>query len=257
MELPFYPPKDMRATPDAVGLSFEDVRIRTEDGETLACWFVPAPAAQASLPAGGKTLLFLHGNSGNISHRLDSVEYFHRLGFAVLIIDYRGYGQSTGKPSVKGVLLDARGAWNWLLENKKVRPESIVVFGRSLGGAVAAGLAGEVGPGALLMESSFTSLHDVGKSLYPFMPVGLFLPQDFDSIASLRGKSFPLLVVHSPEDELIPFALGEAVFAAYSGPKQFLRIKGSHNAGHRIDRTRYLEGLESFLRSLPPTDGLE
>jgi fermentation-respiration switch protein FrsA (DUF1100 family) len=92
----------------------------------------------------------------------------------------------------------------------------------------------------------------VGKSLYPYMPVSLFLPQDFDSVASLHGKSFPLLVVHSSDDELIPHALGEAVFAAYGGPKQFLRISGSHSSGFLTDKTRYLEGLETFLRSLPP-----
>ena len=249
--LPFYPSKNVSVTPEAIGLSYEDVRIRTEDGESLAGWFLPAANA-ASLPAGARTLLFLHGNAGNISHRLDSLAYFHRLGFAVLIIDYRGYGQSTGKPSVKGTLLDAKGAWDWLLAQKKIRPDTIVIFGRSLGGAVAASLAGEVGPGALIMESSFTSLYDVAKRLYPFMPVSLFLPQDYDSVASLRGGSFPLLVVHSVEDELIPYALSERIFAAYGGPKQFLRISGSHNAGFQTDWSRYLAGLEQFLRSLPP-----
>jgi len=251
--LPFYPSKSVLATPEAIGLNYEDVRIRTEDGESIAGWFLPSPPAHAaSLPAHGRTLLFLHGNAGNISHRLDSLAYFHRLGFAILIIDYRGYGQSTGRPSVKGTLLDAGAAWNWLLAQKKIRPETIVIFGRSLGGAVAAGLAGEVSPSALIMESSFTRLYDVGKSLYPFMPVSLFLPQDYDSVTSLRGGSFPLLVVHSVEDELIPCALSERIFAAYGGPKQFLRISGSHNAGFQTDKARYLAGLEHFLRSLPP-----
>jgi len=250
--LPFHPSGDVAATPARIGLSYEDVRIRTEDGETLAGWFLPAPAQAASLPAAGRTLLFLHGNAGNISHRLDSLDYFHRLGFAILIIDYRGYGHSTGKPSVQGTLKDAKAAWNWLLATRKVGPEAVVVFGRSLGGAVAAGLAGEVSPGALIMESSFTSLYDVGKRLYPYMPVRLFLPQDYDSVASLRGKDFPLLIVHSADDELIPHALSEAVFAAYGGPKRFVRISGSHNAGFLTDKTRYLAGLESFLRSLPP-----
>ena len=251
--LPFYPSRSVSVTPEAIGLSYEDIRIRTEDGENITGWFLPAPATNAaSLPACGRTLLFLHGNAGNISHRLDSLAYFHRLGFAVFIIDYRGYGQSTGKPSVKGTLLDAKAAWNWLLKQKKIRPEAIIIFGRSLGGAVAASLAGEVGPGALIMESSFTRLYDVGKSLYPFIPVSLFLPQDYDSVASLRGGNFPLLVVHSVEDELIPYALSERIFAAYDGPKQFLRINGSHNAGFQTDWARYLAGLEQFLRSLPP-----
>ena len=254
--LPFYPTTAVVATPKAIALNYEDVRIRTEDGETLAGWFLPAPpenpALDAPLPAAGRTLLFFHGNGGNISHRLDSLDYFHRLGFATLIIGYRGYGQSTGRPSVNGTLLDARAAWNWLLAHKESRPESIVIFGRSLGGAVAAGLSGEVNPGALIMESSFTRLYDVAKRMYPFMPVSLFLPQDYDSIRSLQGKSFPLLVVHSPTDEIVPYALSEAIYAAYSGPKQFLRISGSHNTGFMTDHARYLEGLELFLRSLPP-----
>jgi fermentation-respiration switch protein FrsA (DUF1100 family) len=258
-DLAFYPAKAIMATPQVIGLSYEDVRMQTEDGETITGWFLPAPAANpahaAPLPAGGRTLLFLHGNAGNISHRLESLANFHRLGFAILIIDYRGYGQSTGQPSVKGTLTDAGAAWNWLLAHKKIRPESIVIFGRSLGGAVAAGLAGEVGPGALIMESSFTSLYDVAKRLYPYMPVSLLLPQDYDSVKSLRGGTFPLLVVHSADDELIPHTLSETIFAAYSGPKQFIRISGSHNAGFQTDKTRYLEGLERFLRSLPPVTG--
>ncbi|MDR2726602.1 MAG: alpha/beta hydrolase [Deltaproteobacteria bacterium] len=255
--LPFYPSKTVRNTPAAIGLSYADVSIQTPDGETIAGWFLPAPAKNAAddapLPAAGKTLLFLHGNAGNIAHRLDSLAYFHHLGFTVLIIDYRGYGQSTGKPSVKGTLADAGAAWNWLLTHKNIQPESIVIFGRSLGGGVAANLAGKVNPGALIMESSFTRLYDVAKSLYPYMPVSLFLPQDYDSLESLRGKTFPLLVVHSPDDKLVPYALSETLFAAYSGPKQFLRISGSHIAGYRTDSARYLAGLEKFLRSLPPS----
>ena len=254
--LVFHPSKRIVATPATIGLSYEDVRIRTEDGETIAGWFLPAPPANAArgapLPADGRALLFFHGNAGNISHRLDSLDYFHRLGFAILIISYRGYGESTGRPSVKGTSLDARAAWDWLLTQKGLRPESIVIFGRSLGGAVAAGLAGEVAPGALIMESSFTRLYDVGKSLYPFMPVSLFLSQDYDSVRSLSGGTFPLLIVHSPDDEIVPYALSETIYNAYGGPKQFLRIRGSHNAGFQIDKIRYLAGLESFLRSLPP-----
>ena len=257
--LPFYPSKAMRNTPESAGLNYEDVLMRTPDGKTITGWFLPAPSGNggnagqaAPLPANGRTLLFLHGNAGNISHCLDALADFHGLGFAILIIDYRGYGQSTGRPSVKGTLIDAGTAWNWLLAQKSIRPEDIVICGRSLGGAIAAGLAGKVNPGALIMESSFTSLQDVGNSLYHFMPVSLFLPQDYDSVASLRGRTFPLLVVHSADDELIPYALGKTVFDEYGGPKQILRISGTHNAGFQTDKGRYLNGLESFLRSLPP-----
>ena len=146
----FYPYRQLDATPAQWGMDYEDVSFRSSDGTTLHGWYIP-------VKGGKQALLFLHGNAGNISHRGDSVKIFHRLGFNVLIIDYRGYGYSTGKPGENGVYADAEAAWNYLLAAKGFHRNQVVVFGRSLGGSVAAWLSAKVQPAALIMESTFSS----------------------------------------------------------------------------------------------------
>ena len=247
--LPFHPVKSMGLTPDALNLPYEDVRIRTEDGQTIAGWYIPATENEEA-PGHGLTLLFLHGNAGNISHRLESISVFNQLGLAQLIIDYRGFGESTGKPSVHGTILDAEAALAWLKEHKQLGPEQIVMFGRSLGGGVAAALAARVAPRALILESTFTTLYAVAKDLYPMLPVGLFLPQDYDTPGALRKLRVPLLVVHSPDDDFVSFRFGKELHDAYSGPKSFLQIKGSHNRGYVDDKQNYVRGLEQFFAGL-------
>lgn len=246
--IPFHPSATIEHSPDEAGLAYEDVRINTSDGETLAGWFLPAPAGEGGQ---GKALLFFHGNAGNISHRLESLAIFHGLGFAQLIIDYRGFGESSGKPSVSGTVLDAEAAWSWLLREKGYRPGQVVVFGRSLGGGVAAALAAKVEPGALILESTFTSLYDVGKNMYPMLPVSWVITEDYDTPGNLAHIRVPLLVVHSPDDELITFDMGKALFDGYAGPKRFLEIRGSHNTGYSESKELYIEGLRAFLQSLP------
>lgn len=250
--LPFSPVKELATTPSDRGLVWEDASISTPDGITLHGWYLPADPARVAEPGRGYTLLFFHGNAGNISHRLASLQIFNSLGLSVLIIDYRGFGKSGDSPSVNGTAIDALAAWNWLLEKKQLRPEQIILFGRSLGGAVAASLAQKTQPAGLIIESSFTTLYDVGKFLFPLLPVNWFLPQDYDSIAMLKNKTVPLLVVHSKEDKLIPYALGRKIFEAYTGPKSFLEISGSHNEGFYTSLQQYLPGLRAFLRTLPP-----
>lgn len=250
--LPFHPSREVDKTPADINLAFEDVRIATSDGELLAGWFIPAAsddAAQAG-PGAGKVLLFFHGNAGNISHRLESILIFHRLGLTQLIIDYRGYGESSGKPSVNGTRLDARAAWAWLLEEKGCSPKEMVLFGRSLGGGVAAALAAETEPAGLIMESTFVSLKEVAKAMFPIMPVGLFLPQDYDTPGNLEKTRVPALFVHSPDDQVVPFAHGRALYEAYKGPKRFLEITGEHNSGFMDSYPQYMEGLAEFLRDL-------
>jgi fermentation-respiration switch protein FrsA (DUF1100 family) len=246
--LPFYPVRELVATPTDVGLHYEEVRFATEDGERIAGWFIPAPQGQS--PDRAKTLLFFHGNAGNISHRLPSIEIFRQLGLNVFIIDYRGFGHSTGSPSVQGTLLDARAAWHWLRQEKGCHADDVVIFGRSLGGGVAADLAAEVQPAALILESTFTSLYAVGKALFPYLPMRLFFPQDYDVLARLEKLRSPLLVVHSRKDEVIPFRLGESLFQSYTGPKAFLEIRGRHNSGYLEDREVYESGLRNFLNRL-------
>lgn len=247
--IPFHPSSDVDKTPEDVGLLYEDVRISTSDGETLAGWFIPAPQGGHG-PGAHRVLLFFHGNAGNISHRLESLLIFHNLGLSQLIIDYRGFGKSSGKPSVEGVKLDAIAAWEWLLQQKDYAPRQVVLFGRSLGGAVAASLGGKAGAGGIILESTFTSLVDVAKGMYPMLPVSLLLPQDFDSLTSLAGVHVPLLVIHSPDDEVIDFSLGRALYETYKGPKRFLEIRGSHNSGFLESSSVYVRGLAEFLSEL-------
>lgn len=248
--VPFYPVKEVDKTPAEVDLPYEDVRITTAGGERLAGWFIPPPAGNSG-PGGGRALLFFHGNAGNISHRLESLLIFHKLGLAQLIIDYRGFGQSSGKPSVEGTKKDAKASWEWLLREKGYAPEQVVVFGRSLGGGVAASLAVEAKPGGLILESTFTSLEAVAKDMYPLLPVGLLLPQDYPTPANLEKIRIPLLVVHSPDDRLVSYSQGRALYENYKGPKRFLEIRGAHNSGFLESYAVYTQGLGEFLQSLP------
>ncbi|MCG6657583.1 alpha/beta hydrolase [Halomonas campisalis] len=234
-------------TPADRGLPWEEVALETEDGLTLDAWWVPAQPARGSL-------LFFHGNAGNISHRLDSIRQFHRLGLSVLILDYRGYGRSEGSPSEAGTALDARAAWRWMVEERGLPPEEIVLFGRSLGAAVAAELAasrdGAEQPAAVILESSFRSVPRLGQRLYPFLPVRWLARLDYDTESRVAQIEAPLLVIHSRDDEIIPFAEGEAVYRAANDPKRLLEIRGGHNTGFLDSEPDYSSGIEAFLDEL-------
>ncbi len=162
----YNPQRNIEAAPDSIGLPFEDVSLDTDDGETLHGWFVP-------LERSCGTVLICHGNGGNISHRLETLEIFNRLGMQTFIFDYRGYGKSTGTPDERGTYLDAEAAWRWLVNEKNVVPDELIIFGRSLGGALAAWLGKEHKPKALIIESSFTSIPDLAAGIYPWLPVRL------------------------------------------------------------------------------------
>ncbi len=242
--LVYYPnlgSRTVAVTPERAGLAFESVQFTTEDGVRLDGWFVPADAPRGAL-------LFFHGNAGNISHRLDSLRMFHELGLSTFIFDYRGYGRSEGKPSEQGTYRDAAAAWRYLAVERSVPPESIVYFGRSLGSSIAAHLAMQHAPGALILESAFTSAPDVGARTYPFLPVRWLSRFQYDTRAYLKAVSAPLLIIHSRDDEIIPFKFGQALFASANEPKQFLEISGNHNEGFMLSGSDYVEGIDKFLR---------
>lgn len=236
----FHPVKGLTLTPEAIGLAFEDVRLTTEDGISINGWFVPAENARA-------TLLFFHGNAGNLSHRLESIEIFHSLGLSVFIIDYRGYGLSDGRATVPGTALDARAAWNWLTEDRKIPSEKIVVFGRSLGGAVAMELMRHVAPRALILESTFSSLPDMVR-VDLLSPVARLLAGDiWNSVEAARTLAVPTLCIHSPEDEVVPYRLGRRLFDAVASEKTFVEIHGGHNDGFMDSIDAYRPALDAFL----------
>ena len=241
--LPGIPSRAIFATPADIGLEHEELWIETADGETLHAWFVPARHERG-------TLLFFHGNAGNISHRLESLRIFHRLGLSVLIIDYRGYGRSTGRPSEEGTYEDALAAWRHLVDERGVAPDRLVLFGRSLGGAVATWLAAERSPRGLIIESTFRSVPDLAAELYWFLPVRRLARIEYPVEALLGSIQLPVLVVHSREDEIIPFRHGEALYSAHPGQTRFLELRGGHNTGFLDSGRDYIEGLETFLHKL-------
>jgi hypothetical protein len=246
--LPDMPGRELTATPEDVGLSYEDVRFTASDGVALHGWFVPAGGEARG------TLLFFHGNAGNISHRLESVSQFHGLGLEVLIVDYRGYGQSEGSPSEQGTYRDAEAAWRYLTEVRGVPESHIVVFGRSVGGAVAAWLAANREAGALIVESSFSSLPALAAELYWFLPVRWLSRYRYPTAEYVAAADCPVLVIHSRDDDIVPFHHGRAIYESAGGSRQFLELSGPHNGGHMLSEERYLDGLDGFLgRVLPAT----
>ena len=226
-------------TPQQAGMDYQEVTINAA-GEKLHGWFVPAPHARG-------VVLFFHGNAGNISHRLDYLRMFSELGFSVFIFDYRGFGKSSGEPSEIGTYQDAEAAWNYLVETRRVAPSSIVLFGESLGGAVAAWLAARVKPRALIITSAFTSLPDLGAKLYPLFPVRLLTRYEYNTRKYLQAVTCPVLIVHSREDEIVPFEHGEQLYAAAHEPKQLLEIHGGHNTSLILSRDLWMKGVGAFL----------
>jgi uncharacterized protein len=240
--LVFYPQigREIMTTPQAYGLPYEEVEIATEDGERLASWWVPATDARG-------TVLIFHGNAGNISHRVDYLLMFNRLGYSVLIFDYRGYGTSTGSPSEQGTYRDAAAAWRHLVEQRGVRAGDVVLFGESLGGAVASWLAARRPARALILASSFTSATDLGAQVYWFLPVRMLSRIGYDNMANLKEVRAPVLIAHSREDDIVPFSHGQKLFAAANEPKAFLELRGGHNDGFIFMRKEWVRALADFL----------
>jgi len=240
---PNLPSRALTATPAQAGLAYEPVTLSTSDGLKLKGWFLPAEPARA-------TLLFFHGNAGNISHRLDSLQLFNQLQLSVLIFDYRGYGESEGTPSEPGTYKDAQAAWRYLTRQRGVAPGEIILFGRSLGAAIAADLATRHSPLGLVLESTFTSVPDMAAALYPLLPARWLSRYQYNTLARLKEIDAPLLIIHSPNDEIIPFEHGLRLFQDARQPKQLLQIAGGHNDGFWISRTQYLAGWEQFIQRI-------
>jgi fermentation-respiration switch protein FrsA (DUF1100 family) len=237
----YRPEKDVSSTPAELGLDFEDVVLGTADGLDLTGWYVPAKEAKL-------TVLFCHGNGGNIGHRLDSINIFHNLGLNCFIFDYRGYGNSPGKPSEDGTYADAMAAYKWLTEEKKTAAEDIIIFGRSLGGAIAAKLAGRVEARSLVVESAFTSYVDIAKEYCPYMPVRWFARFSYSTIDYIRDVHCPVMLIYSRNDEIVPYKFGLELYEAANEPKEFIEIFGGHNDCFLASGRIYTEVWERWLR---------
>lgn len=241
--LVFFPDRKITLTPDDINLKYENITLQTHDAVRINLWFVPAKNAEY-------TVIFCHGNGGNLSYVLDTVELMHQFGLNVAAFDYRGYGNSEGHPSEQGVYTDAEEVYRFLVETKGIKENEIIVMGRSLGGAVAANLAKNHNPAACIVESAFTSIADMGANQYPFYPVKIICRFKMRTIDYIKQIKSPVLIVHSSEDEIVPFSHGRKIFEAANDPKSFLEIRGSHNEGFSDSIDIYKSGLEKFLKNL-------
>lgn len=235
----YIPNTAVERTPADVGLDYEALSLATADGETIAAWYVPGEADHA-------TVLYSHGNAGNLGHRLGVVEDLHAMGLSVLIYDYHGFGDSTGDPGESETYADAMACWTWLTEERGVPPEEVVIWGRSLGGGVAVWLATQVEPGALVVESSFTSIPDVGAVHYPWLPVRLANRHEYPSLERIDDVGVPVLIAHGDGDAIVPYEHGRALFSAAAEPKSFVELSGDHN-GLGLASEAFRPQLAGFL----------
>ena len=241
----YFPEREIVMTPGNVGLQYEDVFISASDGARLHGWFVPGES--------DLTLLWFHGNAGNISRRVENITLLHeRLGANIFIFDYRGYGRSEGSPSEAGIYLDAEAAIEYLRSRQDVEDDKLVLFGRSLGGAVAIEMAARHSVCAMIVESTFTSVKAMARSAYPILsalfPVGAVLHSKYDSLSRIKDVRNPLIVMHGDQDEIVPFEMGQELYDAANEPKRFYAIEGAgHNDTYIAGGNAYFDVLKRFL----------
>ena len=243
----YFPVAALDGDPRGRGLAFEELAPTTADGVRLHGWWLPREDARG-------VLLFLHGNAGNVSHRLDSARAFLDMGLSVALVDYRGYGRSAGSPSEEGLYRDARAAYRHLVEERGVDPRRLVLYGESLGGAVALDLARDHAVGAVITEGTPASLVELGAELYPWLPVRLLQRERYESLSKVGQLSAPLLVIHSPQDEIVPFAHARRLLDASPADKLFLETEGGHNDGGFLRRAVWRERVAEFVRRALPAD---
>lgn len=233
--------------PDSLHLTSSRVQLTSSDGARIAGIVIPAADTSA------QWLLYLHGNAGNVTSSLLPQFYarWHALGVNVLAIDYRGFGESdNSKPSEKGTYADARAAYDWLRNERGVPADRIILYGHSLGSGVATEVALQVQAGGLIIEGAFTSIPDLGAARYPWFPVRLLASQRFASIEKIGKVSMPKLILHASDDSLVPFAHGQALYAAASAPKEWAQLKGGHMRPFLDDSATYWGRVTAFTQRL-------
>jgi uncharacterized protein len=241
----YHPDRIMEATGAELGRPCEEIRFRAGDGVELSGWFFPALTNSARKQ---QVILYCHGNAGNISHRLDVCGALLQTGVNLLAFDYRGYGRSQGHPSEEGTYGDAQAAVNWL-RARGFEGKAVIAFGESLGGGVAAELALREPLGGLVLQSTFTSVVDLGAELFPWLPVRWLASIRYDTVNKLPRVHLPVLVMHSQVDGLIPFDHARRNFAAANEPKIFWELRGAHN-DCLFDRPHFIAGIERLLQTL-------
>jgi fermentation-respiration switch protein FrsA (DUF1100 family) len=217
----FFPNRVILATPQDAGIAYEDVTLTAQDGILLHGWLMKHPGAVS-------TILLLHGNASNVSDCLETVLYYYKIGLNVFIVDYRGYGNSQGKPSEEGMYRDTLAAYDYLLARNDIDSKKIIVYGGSLGGAAAIDLATKRDVPFLIIDSAFSSARDMAKIMYPYIP-GFLISTKMDSLAKIKHVKGAKLFMHSLDDEMIPYHLGKKLFDAALEPKTMITVNGGHN----------------------------
>jgi len=238
----FFPDRPFRATPADWGLNVEEVSFEAEDGMRLHGWFF-------SLDNNAPIILFSHGNAGNISHRLENVKLLLDQGLRVFIYDYRGYGRSRGRPSEKGIYQDGLAAYDYLIRRKRISPDSIISFGRSLGAAAAIEIAMRREVRSLIIESAFTSTRDMAKQMFPFQLLWPALPANYNNLKKIKSIYVPKFIIHGEADELVPFSMGQRLYGAAPAPKFFYPIpRAGHNDTYLVGGKDYFDAFSRFAR---------
>jgi len=239
----FFPQKNLEFSPEDFNLTWQDININTPGGNTIHGWIF-------KVDSNAPYVLFCHGNAGNISHRLDNIRLLIEMELNVLIFDYRGYGKSTGKPSEKGFYLDALSAYDYLADKEKIKPENIVIFGRSLGAAAAIDVAIKRNPKSVIIESGFLSTRHMARNMGIFSLLSPFLPTNYNNIKKIVMISTPKLIIHGTKDDIVPFSMGEKLFDAANTPKFFYSIKGAgHNDTYVVGGREYVDIFSNFARN--------
>lgn len=239
----YFPSKTISQTPSVLGLAYEPVTLLTADEVEISAWYVPRQDAVA-------TLLFFHGNAGNVADRIEIIHQLHQLGFSVFMVDYRGYGNSAGTPTEAGTYEDASAAWHYLRDHYGLREQDIIIYGHSLGGAIAAWLAAQHTPRALILEAAFSSFVEIAGEAYPYLPVSLLVRFGYDTRQSVSEVTVPVLIIHSTEDRVINYSHAQTLFDAAVGTKQLLTLRGSHDMAALEYPQQYRRGLMHFVTRL-------
>ena len=228
--------------PSSFNVHVEDVFFQAKDGTKLHGWYIPSANARA-------TLLWFHGNAGNLTHRLENIQQLQPLNINIFIFDYRGYGKSEGKPSEAGIYQDSQAAYDFLIQKKNVVPtENLFLFGRSLGGICAVEVASGNEATGLILESVFTSAKDMAGQVFPLLPIGWAIRSKFSAIEKVPDLKLPKLFLHGTKDEIVPYKLGRKLYSSAADPKEFYDIEGAgHNDTYAVGGREYFSALNRFI----------
>jgi hypothetical protein len=238
----FHPMREINIDPADYSMDYSDVYFYSQDGVRLNGWFFPKE--------NGPVLLYCHGNAGNIGHRLEIIDMFLKSGTGVFIFDYRGYGRSSGTPGERGIYADAAAAYDYLINEKGYEEQSIIVYGESLGSAPCLETALRRSPKAVILEGAFTSARDMAKKVFPAVPPALISGSKFNNAEKIKRIECPVLVIHSRDDEIVPYRHSEVLFDNIPGKKRRITISGGHNEAMLMNKEKLISGIKDFISSL-------